>query len=137
MRSNLYKFAGVFLIGAGAYDLYKGYESADPATSAIGWAAIIIGALATLAGFSLSKRKNVPESGSKADQKQNVEFNLLIKSMGVTARADSKIRNVEIETITKICRQLLDTPVSEEVVKATLSELDQTPQASRVLNAEP
>lgn len=115
--------AAILLIVAGGVILYFGYESQSPIGAALGWAAIVGGALTLLGGIArfmseFMKPQHTPESDYGP-----AEIRLLIQAMGAMAAADGHYADEEIAAIAGIHERMLGISIPMEDVRGILKDI--------------
>lgn len=136
MRAKALIFVAIILIGGGAFSLYYGYENANPTFAAIGWAAIIGGALTLLGGLAMRARKFLHTRPYDDANYGTAEITTLIQSMGQIAVADGKVHPKEVETITKIHNQMIGTVIRTSDVKIILRDFHENDDVRHAFERE-
>lgn len=113
---------GIALIIAGAFGIFFGYAAENWLNASLGWAALIIGTLATLFGFGKRASDDVATPHREVTEHGHAEIRALIQSMGVVAKADEIVRQQEVETIARIHEEMLGIKITQDEVKEILSE---------------
>ena len=113
---------GIAIIAGGAAAIYFGYKHTIWFDAAFGWAAVIIGALVTLYGFSRERRAPLPKSYQEAENFSKYEVHALVRSLGVMTVADNKVRIEELNAISDMHRQMLGMDISHEEIQTILDE---------------
>ena len=123
VQINTTVLLGLALIVIGAVALFIGYDGFDFAAGAIGWVALILGALFLMFGLGKRASTDLPNPVSSEFSHGELEIRSLVQAMGSVVMADGEIKPQEVSTIANIHDQMLGLSISEDTIRDILSEL--------------
>ncbi|GIL02939.1 MAG: hypothetical protein BroJett030_28380 [Alphaproteobacteria bacterium] len=123
MNGRLIIALGLLLIVLGGFALYFGYESDSPVGAAIGWAAVVGGALALLGGIARFMNAFMAPQHTPESDYGPAEIRLLIQAMGAMAAADGRFADEEVATIAQVHERVLGIAVPLNDVRDILKDI--------------
>lgn len=120
MTGKTQAILGGLLVIAGGIGLYFAYQAPSFGGAALGWLAVIVGALILLGGIGRQISRTMSPAGR--DETGPTEVRLLIQSMGAMAAADRHIANEEVAEFARIHEEMLGLAIDANEVREILSE---------------
>lgn len=134
MNSKLVTAAGVLLVIAGAAGLYSGYENQAVIVAALGFAAVIAGAVVLMYGASgmASGPASKPAERVLTRHHDEWQVRLLVQCMGAVAAADGAVSPDELAAISRISERMMGRRMASDDIAGMVAELKGPAVAKRL-----